>query len=187
MVAAPSGLAIGGGYEVVAHCDVLVAHTNIVLGLVESLVGLIPGGGGVKDTLYRWHQKLGDWDKAADKTFMNIGYGKTGTSPQRAGELTGTYTPPRPPIFSWVGGNAFERMQQFLISGRDKGHLTAHDVVVGTELARVVTGGEIDPMNKVSEDELYTAERAAFVRLAQSEATHARIAHMLDQGGTLRN
>ena len=48
-IAAPSGLAIGGGFEVVLHCDYNVAHTNVVLGLVESLVGLIPAGGGCKE------------------------------------------------------------------------------------------------------------------------------------------
>ena len=50
-IAAPSGLAIGGGFEVVLHCDFSVSHTNVVLGLVESLVGLIPAGGGCKDCL----------------------------------------------------------------------------------------------------------------------------------------
>ena len=52
-IAAPSGLAIGGGFEVVLHCDYNVAHTNVVLGLVESLVGLIPAGGGCKEMLWR--------------------------------------------------------------------------------------------------------------------------------------
>ncbi|MEC7486346.1 MAG: 3-hydroxyacyl-CoA dehydrogenase NAD-binding domain-containing protein, partial [Pseudomonadota bacterium] len=39
VVGAPSGLAAGGGYEVLAHCDRLVVHTNSVMGLVESGVG----------------------------------------------------------------------------------------------------------------------------------------------------
>ncbi len=33
-ISAPSGLAIGGGFEVVLHCDYSVSHTNVVLGLV---------------------------------------------------------------------------------------------------------------------------------------------------------
>ena len=45
VVAAPSGLALGGGFEVVLHTDTVVAHANSVFGLVESLVGLVPGGG----------------------------------------------------------------------------------------------------------------------------------------------
>ena len=215
VVAAPSGLTIGGGYEVVAHCDLLVAHTNIVLGLVESLVGVVPGGGGVKDTLYRWHRILGDWEQAAQKTFMNIGYGKTGSSPQQAAELayfrpgldrqvmnrdrlltsacqaiddlcTG-YTIPDLPTFSWCGAVPFGAMSRLLQEKQRAGQLMPHDVVVGTELARIVTGGEIDARNDVTEDELYAAERAAFLALAKTDATRARIAHMLDQGSPLRN
>ena len=50
VIGAPSGLAAGGGYEVLAHCDRLVVHTNSVMGLVEAGVGVVPGGGGIKDT-----------------------------------------------------------------------------------------------------------------------------------------
>ena len=215
VVAAPSGLAIGGGYEVTAHCDVVVAHSNIVLGLVESMVGLIPGGGGVKDTLYRWHKILGDWELAAQKTFMNIGFGKTGTSPRQAeklayfrphldrqvmnrdrlvtsarqviDELSGIYSPPAAPVFHWCGAGSFDQMCWSLQKNHEKGQLTTHDIVVGTELARVVTGGDIDPRDGVSEDCLFAAERNAFVTLARTEPTQARIAHMLDQGSVLRN
>ena len=48
---------------------------------------LVPGGGGVKEILYRWHERLGDINKAAWQTFMNIGYGKTAGSPVEAEPL----------------------------------------------------------------------------------------------------
>ena len=32
----------------------VTAHTNIVIGLVETIVGLIPAGGGCKEMLWRW-------------------------------------------------------------------------------------------------------------------------------------
>ena len=54
MVSCPSGLAIGGGYEVISQTSFIAAHSNSVLGLVESLVGLIPAGGGCKEMLRRW-------------------------------------------------------------------------------------------------------------------------------------
>ena len=56
VISAPSGLAIGGGFEVVCQSDYVVSHTNVVLGLVETLVGLIPAGGGCKEMLWRWIQ-----------------------------------------------------------------------------------------------------------------------------------
>ena len=46
------GLAAGGGYEVLAHCDKLVVHTTSVMGLVEAGVGVVPGGGGIKKPIY---------------------------------------------------------------------------------------------------------------------------------------
>ena len=215
VVAAPFGLTIGGGYEIVAHCDAVVAHTNIVLGLVESVVGLVPGGGGIKETLYRWRQLLGAWEPAAQKTFMNIGYARTGTSPQLAAELayfrphqdrlvmnrdrlvesarklidelSENYSPPDPPSFHWCGAGLFDQMCQFLEENHEKGQLTAHDIVVGTELARVVSGGDIDAREDISEDDLYAAERRAFVTLAKTGPTRARIVHMLDRGSALRN
>ena len=42
-VAAPSGLSLGGGFEVVLCADKVVCHANSVMGLVESLVGVVPG------------------------------------------------------------------------------------------------------------------------------------------------
>ena len=56
VISAPSGLTIGGGFEVVVQSDYVVSHTNVVLGLVETLVGLIPAGGGCKEMLWRWMQ-----------------------------------------------------------------------------------------------------------------------------------
>ena len=87
VVGAPSGLAAGGGYEVLTHCDKLVVHTNSVMGLVEAAVGVVPGGGGVKDTYFRWHAAKGNWDDAAWQTWMNLGYAATGSSPQLSARM----------------------------------------------------------------------------------------------------
>ena len=56
VISAPSGLAIGGGFEIVVQSDYVVSHSNVVLGLVETLVGLVPAGGGCKEMLWRWMQ-----------------------------------------------------------------------------------------------------------------------------------
>ena len=84
VVAAPVGMSIGGGFEVVLHAKQVICHANSVTGLVESLVGVVPGGGGCKETLYRWIELLNcgdDITEACWKAFMNLGYGKTATSP----------------------------------------------------------------------------------------------------------
>lgn len=46
VVGAPNGMAIGGGCEILLHCDALQVNAETYMGLVESGVGLIPGWGG---------------------------------------------------------------------------------------------------------------------------------------------
>jgi 3-hydroxyacyl-CoA dehydrogenase len=53
VVGAPSGMALGGGCEILLHCAAVVAHAETYMGLVEVGVGLIPGWGGCKELLLR--------------------------------------------------------------------------------------------------------------------------------------
>ena len=54
VVAAAPGMALGGGAELLFACDLVVAHSELLLGLVEFNVGLIPAGGGCTAMLQRW-------------------------------------------------------------------------------------------------------------------------------------
>ena len=45
-IAAVNGYALGGGFEIVLCCDVILVSTSARLGLPEGLLGLSPGGGG---------------------------------------------------------------------------------------------------------------------------------------------
>ena len=53
VVAAPTGLALGGGCEVLLNCDAVVAHAELYTGLVEVGVGVLPAWGGSKEMLVR--------------------------------------------------------------------------------------------------------------------------------------
>jgi 3-hydroxyacyl-CoA dehydrogenase len=53
VVIAPHGMALGGGCEITMHGDKARAAAETYLGLVEVGVGLIPGGGGVKELVLR--------------------------------------------------------------------------------------------------------------------------------------
>src|SRR4051812_23050838 len=55
VIGAPSGMALGGGCEILLHCAAVQAHAETYMGLVEVGVGLIPGWGGCKELLLR-HQ-----------------------------------------------------------------------------------------------------------------------------------
>jgi 3-hydroxyacyl-CoA dehydrogenase len=54
VVGAPSGMALGGGCEILLHCSAVQAHAETYMGLVEVGVGLVPGWGGCKEVLTRW-------------------------------------------------------------------------------------------------------------------------------------
>jgi 3-hydroxyacyl-CoA dehydrogenase len=53
VVAAPFGMTLGGGVEVCYLADRVQASAETYLGLVEVGVGLLPGGGGTKEMLFR--------------------------------------------------------------------------------------------------------------------------------------
>jgi 3-hydroxyacyl-CoA dehydrogenase len=53
VVAAPFGLALGGGCEIPLHAAAREPHAELYMGLVEVGVGLLPGGGGCKEMLLR--------------------------------------------------------------------------------------------------------------------------------------
>ena len=46
-------MALGGGCEVLLHCDRMQAHAESYIGLVEVGVGLVPAGDGVKQMVGR--------------------------------------------------------------------------------------------------------------------------------------
>lgn len=54
VVAAPYGMTLGGGVELSYGADRIVAAAETYFGLVETGVGLIPGGGGNKELLIRF-------------------------------------------------------------------------------------------------------------------------------------
>ncbi len=53
VVIAPSGMALGGGCEILMHADSICAHIETYTGLVEVGVGIVPGWGGCKEMLLR--------------------------------------------------------------------------------------------------------------------------------------
>jgi 3-hydroxyacyl-CoA dehydrogenase len=85
VVAAPQGMALGGGCEICLHGARIQAAAEAYMGLVETGVGLIPGGGGTKEMLIRAseHADTGedlDLFHALKPVFENIALAKVGTS-----------------------------------------------------------------------------------------------------------
>ena len=214
VVVAPVGLSLGGGFEVVLHGKQVICHANSNMGLVESGVGLIPGGGGCKETLYRWIEKHnGNVAAAAWDAFYALGIGKIASSPIHARDLAmlrdnDRYENNRDRLFSeamaaindnseqqsfvrgliaMAGKAVFEEMIEWAEYMHTNDKLLAHDVFVYTEIARIVTGGDIAPGTEWSEQDLYDAERRAFLTLAKTPETQERIRTLLDNGKAVRN
>jgi len=102
--------------------------------------------------------------------------------------LMAGYTPPRPVNnIRVMGRDAMGTFQYVIYNMRKAGYITDHDVTVATELARVLTGGNVLPNTEVSEQYILDLEREAFLRLCGMPKTQARMAHMLKTGKPLRN
>ncbi|MBT9173718.1 MAG: putative 3-hydroxyacyl-CoA dehydrogenase [Syntrophomonadaceae bacterium] len=92
VVGAPHGMALGGGYEVVAHCDRILAAAETYMGLVELGVGLIPAGGGTKEMTLRAVEAVMD-NEALDllqlliANFMTVAQAKVSTSAKEARKM----------------------------------------------------------------------------------------------------
>lgn len=90
VIAAPHGMTLGGGCEVCLHSDKVIAHAETYMGLVEFGVGLIPGGGGVKEFALRLSDELKDGDVRTNaflNRYLTIGQAKVSTSAYEAFDL----------------------------------------------------------------------------------------------------
>jgi 3-hydroxyacyl-CoA dehydrogenase len=207
VVAAPFGMALGGGCETPLHCTRIQASAELYMGMVEVGVGLIPAGGGCKEMLIRTHD--------LQKIFEQLGYGKVSASakearhfrylrdgdrismnPERllddakqlALSLVPGHAPGAPRTDITVSGqDGFALMKMGVWMARQGGYISDHDVVVGEKLAHVLSGGRLTGTPHVSEQYLLDLEREAFLSLCGRRETQARMQHMLKTGKALRN
>ncbi len=216
VVSAPSGLTLGGGFEVLVQSNFVASHTNIVVGLVESIVGLVPAGGGCKEMLWRWSQTSeakSDPDFAPLKVFEIIGYAKTATSPIEAEPLkylrpedkkimnrnslfseskkiidqNKNFKSPNECTFKLSGKPLKEKMIKVLEKLYNEKVILDHGIKVGTELANVLSGGDTTSDKLLTEDNLYQLELTSFMNLIETDQTKDRIRHTLATGKPLVN
>ena len=186
------------------------------MGLVETLVGLVPAGGGCKEVLWRWSQSeeaKKDPDFAPLKVFDIIGYAKTATSPIEAESLkylkpedkkimnrnslfsvskkileqNKDFKVPEVCKFNLSGKPLKEKMIKILENLYNEKAILDHGMEVGKELANVLSGGNTTIDKTLSEDDLYKLELESFMRLIQTKKTQERIKHTLATGKPLVN
>jgi 3-hydroxyacyl-CoA dehydrogenase len=92
VVSAPQGMALGGGCEINLHAARIHAAAELYMGLVETGVGLIPGGGGTKEMLIRANEHAAgaedlDLFHAMKPIFENVAMAKVSSSAEDARSL----------------------------------------------------------------------------------------------------
>ncbi|KLE35799.1 3-hydroxyacyl-CoA dehydrogenase/enoyl-CoA hydratase family protein [Aurantiacibacter luteus] len=217
VVAAPAGLALGGGCEVCLNSDAIQAHAETYIGLVETGVGLIPGWGGCGEMLSRWQddkrQPRGPMPavskvfeivstatvaksaaEAKDLKFLRESDGVTMNrdrllydAKQRALAMVDGYTPPEKPEYRLPGPAGAAALKLAVDSFRKQGMATPHDETVAGVLAHILTGGNTDITEVTTEADLLKLEREGFMKLVRDPKSQARVEQMLETGKPLRN
>ncbi len=217
VIGAPSGMALGGGCEILLHCDAVQAHAETYMGLVECGVGLVPAWGGCKEMLHRLKssgQLPNGPMPAVIKAFELIStatvsksaaeakelmylrasdgitmnrYRLLADAKARALEMARDYMPPTEPEWILPGESAAVGMRMAAESFHRRGLATKHDLVVSGALAEVLSGGDTDVTKPLHESDMLELERNRFMKLLHEPDTLARIEHVLETGKPLRN
>ncbi|HEY0269801.1 MAG TPA: 3-hydroxyacyl-CoA dehydrogenase NAD-binding domain-containing protein [Sphingomonas sp.] len=217
VVAAPAGLALGGGCEICLNVDAIQAHAETYMGLVEACVGLVPGWGGNGEMIDRW-VKSGVMPKgpmpAVAKVFETVSTAQVSKSAAQAKELgflrkgdgitmnrdrlladakaralalAENYAPPEKPVFRLPGASGRVALNMAAEGFHKRGLATDYDLVVSDRLATVLSGGAADLVDTVTEDQLLTLERKTFLAAVKDPRTIARVEAMMTTGKPLRN
>ena len=214
-IAVVEGLALGGGCELLLHCDKVVAHRESYIGLVEVGVGLLPAGGGCKEMARRASQADNVFPTLA-KYITQIGTGKVSSSAQEAkqmGYLTNNdviinqrldllytakeqakiminhhYRPDNPQQSIAVAGTTAKANIMAQLTNMKVGHfISDYDYVIVQKIADVLCGGRLPPKTKVDSQYYLNLERTRFIELLTQTKTQDRIQYMLTKHKPLRN
>ncbi|MCD6026029.1 MAG: 3-hydroxyacyl-CoA dehydrogenase/enoyl-CoA hydratase family protein [Solimicrobium sp.] len=217
VVAAVAGLTLGGGCELIMHVAKRVAALESYIGLVEVGVGLIPAGGGLKEAAVRAaaEAKGNDILQFLKNYFTNAAtaaVSKSALEAKKMGYLSAddviVFNPYellhvakiearamfeagyRPPLKAQirVGGRyTMATITAQLVNMRDGGFISAHDYKLGTMIAEILSGGEIENGSVVDEQWLLDLERKAFMELLNHPKTQERVMGMMQTGKPVRN
>lgn len=216
-IAAISGLTLGGGCELSMHATKRVAAFETYMGLVEVGVGLLPAGAGSKELALRAAERAIDGDifNALKAYFQQITTGQVSASALDAKRLhylrnddlivmntqevlymakkqaralaDMTYTPPLAPHFRVAGKTGIANFQTALVNMREGEFISDHEYKMGTKIAEVLCGGQIEAGSIVDENWMLHLEKEGIMELIQTQQTLERIQYMLEKGKPLRN
>ncbi|WP_445504122.1 3-hydroxyacyl-CoA dehydrogenase NAD-binding domain-containing protein [Microvirga sp. G4-2] len=217
VVAASAGLALGGGCELMLHCDAVVAHAELAAGLPETKVGIVPGWGGCTQLLLRGQERAknaGDPVSVATTAFETILTGNPSSSAldawdrrllcskdgivmnrdhllgaaiRRAASMANAGYHAPNRSTIVLAGPSGKRMLMNPIEQRREALRFTETDMAVAESLASVLTGSNSRSGAASEADVLTLEREAVIALAKMQATRERIEHMLATGKPLRN
>ena len=216
-IAAVDGLALGGGCELLLHCNKVVASMNSYIGLVEVGIGGIPAGCGSKEMALRAYlnKESDDIFPLLSKHFEQIAMAKVSVSALEAREmgylksedviianpnellyvakhqalamLESGYRSPLDDTFKVVGKAGYANIMA-QVANLFEGHfMSEHDKYCISSLAKVMTGSLVEENTVVNSKMILDLERKYFVELLGTQKTQDRIEFMLRNSKPLRN
>ena len=216
-IAAVDGLALGGGCELLLHCNKVVASMNSYIGLVEVGIGALPAGCGSKEMALRAYlnKESDDIFPLLSKHFEQIAMAKVSASALEAREmgyltsedviianpnellyvakhqalamLESGFRPPLDDTFKVVGKAGHANIMAQVVNLFEGHFMSEHDKYCISSLAKVMTGSLVEENTIVNSKMILDLERKYFVELLGTQKTQDRIEYMLRNSKPLRN
>lgn len=216
IVAAPYKNVLGGGLEFCMHCHARVALNKTYMGLVEAGVGLLPAGGGLKESAILIGKAASETKEALlTATFEKLLLRVVSKNAEHAKELH--YLQPEDIIIEDQAelvtvakqiclklSNGFSRnvpIKNIELSGTEdhktlmehgkhlleENLISPYDLEIGAYIGDVLCGSRTKGAATYTEDQLYILENAGITALRRKKETYDRITHFLKTGQMLRN
>ena len=216
-IAAVDGLALGGGCELLLHCNKVVASMNSYIGLVEVGIGALPAGCGSKEMTLRafTNKESDDIFPLLSKYFEQIAMAKVSASALEAKEmgylkaddviianpnellyvakqqalalLDSGFKSPLDSTFKVVGKAGYANIMAQIANLHEGHFISEHDNYIVTHLAKVMTGSKVEENTTVNSQMILDLERKYFIKLLSTKKTQDRIEYMLRNSKPLRN
>jgi len=216
IVAAPYRMVLGGGLEVTIHSSARVALRKCYMGLVEIGVGLLPGGGGTKESAFLLKgAKEEDIEKILITLYEKLVCGKVSKDAEDAKKLLFLsdsdiivdnedelldvakqkclelvkegYKAKQPDTVVLPGKKGYDLMIKHGEKLLEDKIISPYDFEVGKKIALILSGSSTEGPKEYTETEVLAQERRCFIELTQSSKTYDRISYFLQKNEKLRN